>query len=94
MDTIAQVIADKFKIKLDSSPSVYKEHRLINAVWSDEGWQFSFYSNGNWDIQFDDGRSFEGHTTPPRQKSWVRRLVKRGLAVPFAVSAVAAWQLA
>ena len=93
MDTIAQVIADKFGIKLDSRPSVYREGKLINAVWTDEDWQFSFYSNGNWDVQFYDGRvSCEGKTTPPRQKLWVRRLVKRGLAVPFAISAVAEWK--
>ena len=94
MDTIAQVIADKFGIKLNGSPSVYKDGRMVKAVWSDDEWQFCFYSNGNWDVQFENGKYEEGHTTPPTQKSWIRRLVKRGLAVPLAISAVMEWKFA
>jgi hypothetical protein len=77
LEVIPNTIARKYGIELKGTASIYSDGRTIKVVWNvGDTSSFTFYSNGNWNIEKESGEYIEGHTTPPTQKSWVNRIAK------------------
>ena len=88
LEVIPNQIARKHGIDLSGKRNdVYKDGRLTKVVWYIGDGTFTFYSNGDWSIDDFEGEYKEGHTNPPTQKIWVKRLEK----FYFAEYATAAW---
>lgn len=88
LHVIPNQIAQRHGIDLSGKRhSTYREGRSIKVIWYIDNGTFTFYTNGDWDINKHDGEYIEGHTNPPTQKIWVKRLEKKY----WAEYATAAW---
>lgn len=92
LEIIPNEIAKKHGLNLSGNRNdVYHEGRMSKVIWYLGEGTFTFYSNGDWSIELDNGKSEEGHTNPPTQKIWVKRL-ERIYAPEYATAAWFEWK--